>query len=96
MVKSANDGVEALNMLKDEAELFDLIVTDIEMPNMDGFELTEKVRIDRSYCDTPVVVVSSKSTKEHRKRGLDVGVNAYFVKSGLDETNLLDVIASLI
>ncbi|MBX9688761.1 MAG: response regulator [Candidatus Obscuribacterales bacterium] len=93
-IKTANDGAEALDTLK--SENFDLVVTDIEMPIMNGFELTEQIRRDDGLSDIPVIMVTSMTSREDRERGVSVGANAYFVKSSFDQSNLLDVIATLI
>jgi len=95
-VKTANDGVDALAALKRESPPFDLLITDLEMPRMNGFELTAAVRKDEKVRDLPVIIVTSKTTKEDRQRGVAVGANAYFVKSSFEQTNLVDVISSLV
>jgi two-component system chemotaxis sensor kinase CheA len=93
-VTTAVDGVDALTSLKTHA--FDLLVSDVEMPRMDGFDLTAKVRADKKLSELPVVLVTALSSPEHLERGVDVGANAYVVKSKFDQTNLLDVIRKLI
>ncbi|MBZ0305309.1 MAG: response regulator, partial [Anaerolineae bacterium] len=89
-VMTANDGVEALAML--ETEPFDLVVTDIEMPRINGFELVEWIRQSQVYGQIPVILVTSLESKEHRERGLKVGADAYIVKSGFEQAHLLEVI----
>lgn len=93
-VKTAVDGQEAFTMLKTEP--FDLVVSDIEMPRMDGFELTAKIRDSSQMADLPVVLVTSLEAREHRERGIEVGANAYIVKSSLDQSNLLEVVERLV
>jgi two-component system chemotaxis sensor kinase CheA len=93
-VTTAVDGVDAYATLKREA--FDLIVSDVEMPRMDGFDLTAKVRADKQLEALPVVLVTALGSREHRERGIDVGANAYIVKSSFDQSNLLEVIGRLI
>jgi two-component system chemotaxis sensor kinase CheA len=93
-IKTANHGGEALNALRTES--FDLVVTDIEMPVMNGFELTEEIRKEAKFSELPVIMVTSMTSREDRERGVAVGANAYFVKSSFDQSNLLDVIASLV
>lgn len=92
-VKTAVDGVDALTELKTAA--YDLVVSDIDMPRMNGVELTEKIRGDGKLRETPVVLVSALDTREDRERGIDAGANAYIVKSGFDQGNLLDVVRRL-
>jgi two-component system chemotaxis sensor kinase CheA len=93
-VKTAVDGVEALGALAHEG--FDLVVSDVEMPRMNGFDLTAKIRADKQLADLPVVLVTGLESREHRERGVDVGANAYIVKSSFDQGNLLEVIRRLI
>jgi two-component system, chemotaxis family, sensor kinase CheA len=93
-VVTAVDGVDAYTLLK--TDKFDLIVSDVEMPRMDGFDLTAKVRMDKQLADLPVVLVTALESREHRERGIDVGANAYIVKSSFDQSNLLEVIQRLI
>lgn len=93
-VTTAVDGVDAYTTLK--TGVFDLIVSDVEMPRMDGFDLTAKVRADKQLADLPVVLVTALGSPEHRERGIDVGANAYIVKSSFDQSNLLDIVRQLI
>lgn len=93
-VKTAVDGVDALTALKTEP--FDLVVSDIQMPRMDGFDLTMKMRADKKLAEVPVVLVTALASREDRERGIDAGANAYIVKSSFDQTNLLEVIRRLI
>jgi two-component system, chemotaxis family, sensor kinase CheA len=93
-VSTAVDGMDALTTLKTEA--FDLVVSDVDMPRMDGFELTEKIRGDGKLAGMPVVLVTARETGEDRERGVEVGANAYIVKSSFDQSNLLDVVRRLI
>ena len=94
LVVTAIDGVDALTTLKSGE--FDLLVSDVEMPRMDGFDLTAKVRADKNLAELPVVLVTALSSREHQERGIDVGANAYIVKSSFDQSNLLGVISKLI
>ena len=93
-VTTAVDGIDALTELKSRS--FDLVVTDIEMPRMDGFELTERIRTDEKLSEMPVVVVTGLESREERERGIDAGADAYIVKSSFDQSNLLEVIKRLI
>lgn len=93
-VKTAVDGIDALTMLK--VGDFDLIISDVDMPRMDGFELTAKVRSDKKLADMPMVLVTSLETRESRERGIDVGANAYIVKSSFDQSDLLDAVRRLV
>ena len=93
-VTTAVDGVDALTALKTQD--FDLLVSDVEMPRMDGFDLTAKIRADKKLSELPVVLVTALSSREDLERGVDVGANAYVVKSKFDQANLLEVIRKLI
>jgi two-component system chemotaxis sensor kinase CheA len=93
-VKTAIDGAEALTVLATEA--FDLVVSDVEMPRMSGFDLTARIRADKRLAQLPVVLVTALDSREDRERGVDVGASAYIVKSSFDQGNLLEVVRRLI
>ena len=93
-VKTAVDGSEAYTTLKTGE--FDLVVSDVEMPNLDGFELTKKIRSDKKYADIPVILVTGLDTREDKEKGIDAGASAYIVKSSFDQSNLLEVISRMI
>jgi two-component system chemotaxis sensor kinase CheA len=93
-VKTAIDGAEALAVLGTEA--FDLVVSDVEMPRMSGFDLTAKIRADKRLSQLPVVLVTGLDSREDRERGVDAGASAYIVKSSFDQGNLLEVVRRLI
>lgn len=92
-VKTAVDGIDGFTALR--AERFDLVVSDVEMPRMDGFDLTARIRADRGLAEVPVVLVTALDSREDRERGIDVGANAYLVKSNLDQSNLLEALRRL-
>jgi two-component system chemotaxis sensor kinase CheA len=93
-VKTAVDGMEAFTLLR--AEHFDLVVSDVEMPRLNGFDLTARIRADKKLAELPVVLVTALETREDRERGIDVGANAYIVKSQFDQSNLLDAVRRLV
>ncbi|MBT5550942.1 MAG: hybrid sensor histidine kinase/response regulator [Nitrospina sp.] len=93
-VDTASDGMEAMEMVKEFK--YDLIVTDVEMPRMDGFTLCEELRKDSRYKLVPVVIVTSRDKPEDKRRGVKVGANAYIVKGDFNQSNLLDTVESLI
>jgi two-component system chemotaxis sensor kinase CheA len=93
-VKTAVDGQDAFTTLRTEE--FDLVVSDVDMPRMSGFDLTAKIRSDRKLSELPVVLVTALESRSDRERGIDVGANAYIVKSSFDQSNLLEVIRRLI
>ncbi len=93
-IKTAVDGQEAYGFLQEEK--FDLVVSDIEMPHMTGFELTAKIREDKNLADMPVVLVTALESTDDRQRGMDLGANAYIVKSSFEQSNLVETIRRLI
>jgi len=93
-VKTAIDGAEALAVLATEA--FDLVVSDVEMPRMSGFDLTARIRADKRLAQLPVVLVTALDSRQDREHGVDVGASAYIVKSSFDQGNLLEVVRRLI
>lgn len=93
-VTTAVDGSEAFALL--QSENFDALVSDIQMPKMDGFDLTSYVRKDERLAKLPVILVTGLESREDQERGIDVGADAYIVKSSFDQSNLLEVIKRLI
>ena len=92
-VEVAADGDEALRRLAVEA--FDCLVTDIEMPNLDGFELTAQLRQIERFAHLPIVVVSTRESSEDRLRGLRAGADAYLTKQSLVATDLVETVRRL-
>ncbi|HEY2175494.1 MAG TPA: response regulator [Mycobacteriales bacterium] len=93
-VRVATDGTQALSSLAQAPA--DLVLTDIEMPNMNGFELTEAIRARPALANIPVLILSSRSSDVDRQRGLDVGADGYITKSGFDESSLLTAVNRLL
>ncbi|HEX6458937.1 MAG TPA: hybrid sensor histidine kinase/response regulator [Thermoleophilaceae bacterium] len=93
-VTAASDGLEAWHFLQKKS--CDLIVSDVEMPNMTGFELTEKVRGDQRLKGMPLVLVTTLSSDEDRKRGIDAGADAYVIKGSAEQDHLLETVRRLI
>jgi two-component system chemotaxis sensor kinase CheA len=93
-VRVAADGVQALRSL--DSEPSDLVLTDIEMPVMDGFALTEAIRSHPTLANVPILILSSRSSEADRQRGLDAGADGYIVKSGFDEGGLLTAVHRLL
>jgi two-component system chemotaxis sensor kinase CheA len=92
-VQIAVDGLDGITALKNRE--FDIVVSDVEMPGMNGFELTATIRSDKKFSELPVVLVTALESREDKERGIDVGANAYIVKSSFDQSNLLEVIERL-
>src|SRR5207253_140584 len=88
------NGREALELLRREPA--DLVLTDVEMPLLDGLGLTETIRKSRTLAKTPVVILTSHDSEADRERGLAAGANAYIVKSGFDQQRLLSMVEQLL
>jgi two-component system chemotaxis sensor kinase CheA len=93
-VRLAVDGLEALDLLR--AEAADLIITDIQMPRMDGFAFVEALKADSKLKGIPVIIVSSLERPQDQERGLLLGADAYVVKRKFDQTELLEAIGQMI
>lgn len=93
-VSTAVDGIEAFTMLK--TQHFDIVVSDVQMPRMDGFELVRKIRSDASLSWMPVALITGLESKEDKENGIEAGANAYIVKSSFDQSNLLNTVKRLI
>jgi two-component system chemotaxis sensor kinase CheA len=93
-VAVAADGSAAWQLLQEHGA--DLLVSDVDMPLMDGFALTEAVRGSRRFQDLPVVLVTARESEADRARGIAVRADAYLGKSAFDQRNLLETIAQLL
>ncbi len=91
-VSIAVDGVAALAAL--DKETFDIIVSDVEMPRMGGFELLARIRADEKWCTLPVVLVTSLDSEGERARGMAFGANAYMAKGEFDADRLLEFLGA--
>jgi two-component system, chemotaxis family, sensor kinase CheA len=93
-VRTASDGRSALTALA--GPQVDLVVTDVDMPNCDGLELTRTIRAEPGLVGLPVVVVTSKATDADRRLAMEAGADAYLVKGDLDRRSLLEVVGRLL
>jgi two-component system chemotaxis sensor kinase CheA len=93
-VMLAADGIEGFEKLA--ADQYDLIVSDIDMPRMDGFVFTHQAKNDDRYADIPISLVTARDTEADRRRGIQVGAEAYIVKGDFDQNNLLETIRTLV
>jgi two-component system chemotaxis sensor kinase CheA len=93
-VRVAADGLEAWNLL--QSEEIDLVVSDIDMPRMNGFELTARIRSEPRTAALPIVLVTALESREDKKKGIEVGANAYVLKSTFDQSNLIDIVGRLL
>jgi two-component system chemotaxis response regulator CheY len=89
----ANDGVDGLKKLS--TDKFDLILTDINMPIMDGLKLVSLVRNDINYKNTPIIVITTEGAQEDRERALALGANDYITKP-IQSNRILDVVKTLL
>jgi chemosensory pili system protein ChpA (sensor histidine kinase/response regulator) len=92
-VVTAKDGVDAVTVL--EETIPDVMLLDVEMPRMDGFELATQMRNDERYRNVPIIMITSRTGEKHRQRALDIGVNRYMGKP-YQESELLDNIKTLV
>ena len=88
------DGVEALEVLRRSE--WDLVITDVDMPRMNGFELTTQIRADEQLREMPIIIVTARDLLEDRRRGFEIGADAYVVKREFDQGQLLDAVRRLI
>jgi two-component system chemotaxis sensor kinase CheA len=93
-VTTAVDGIDGYTKAKSES--FDLIMSDVDMPRLNGFELTTRIRSDKNLSQMPVILLTSLDSREDREYGIEVGADAYMVKSSFDQGNLINVIHKLI
>jgi len=93
-VRLALDGVEALSQLRESPP--DLVITDVQMPRLDGFGLLEHMKKDARLSRIPVIVVSSLERREDQERGLALGADAYVVKRKFDHEELLQIVRQIL
>jgi two-component system, chemotaxis family, sensor histidine kinase and response regulator WspE len=94
VVETAVDGIEGWNMVR--SGRFDLTVTDVDMPRMDGIELVRLIKGDPNLGSLPVMIVSYKDEEMDRRRGLEAGADYYLPKAGFDDDTLLQAVRDLI
>lgn len=93
-VVTAVDGLDAFNILSTRS--FDGVVSDVEMPNMDGLALAAKIRQDARYNELPIILVTSLASEEDKRRGVEVGANAYITKGTFEQKALIDTLRRLV
>ena len=94
LVTTSIDGKDAFQKL--QKETFHIVVSDVEMPKMNGFELTQHIRKTESIKNIPLILVTALETPEDRRKGMDAGANAYIVKSNFEKGNLVETIKKLV
>jgi two-component system chemotaxis response regulator CheY len=92
-IVEANDGIDALKKLS--SQKFDIILTDINMPIMDGLKLVSMVRNDPVHKTIPIIIITTEGAEEDRKRGMALGANAYIPKP-IQTANLLGVVNGIL
>jgi two-component system chemotaxis sensor kinase CheA len=75
---------------------FDLVVSDVEMPRMDGFELTRRIRKEKKFSDLPIILVTSLDSEEDKQLGVEAGADAYITKGAFEQGSLLSTIKQLL
>ena len=93
-VTLATSGEDALNILS--ANQYDLIISDVEMPGINGFELSSRIRQDPEHKETPIMIISSLAKDEHKRKGIEAGVQAYIIKGAFNQQIFLETIERLI
>ncbi len=93
-VVTAVDGTDGAARLTGDP--VDLVLSDVEMPGMDGFTLTRTIRRTRGWESVPVVIMTSRGDEADKRAGLDAGANAYLLKSEFDQTQLVDTVRRLV
>ncbi len=91
---TAVDGEDGWRLLQERGA--DLVISDIEMPRLDGFALAAAVRGSSRFAALPVILFSSRASEADRARGIEVGADAYIVKGAFDQKDLLETIAQLL
>jgi two-component system chemotaxis sensor kinase CheA len=94
-VETAKHGAEALECIAADGAI-DLVVTDVDMPEMNGFALTQAIRASDEWRSLPVILVTSRASEEDRRLGVEAGADAYMVKDSFDQNALLETVARMI
>jgi two-component system chemotaxis sensor kinase CheA len=93
-VTTCADGAQAWQIMQERQ--FDVVVSDVEMPNMDGFALTRKIKSAAKLLHIPVVLVTALTGDRHKALGIAAGADAYLIKSEINRSELLEVVNQLI
>jgi two-component system sensor histidine kinase and response regulator WspE len=94
MVDVAVDGMDGWNAIRQNE--YDLVVSDVDMPRMDGVELATRIREDSRLCNLPIIIVSFKYRQEERVRGLNAGVDHYLTKDSFEDESFMSTVVDLI
>jgi len=93
-VETAVDGLDGASRLRSDPA--DIVISDVEMPGMDGFALTRTIRRTKGWEDVPVVIMTSRNDEQDRLAGLDAGASAYLLKQDFDQAQLVDTVRRLV
>jgi CheY-like chemotaxis protein len=93
-VTTAVDGLDGAARLKDDPA--DLVVSDVEMPGMDGFALTRTIRRTRGWEQVPVIIMTSRGSEDDQRAGLEAGASAYLLKTEFDQNQLVETVRRLV
>lgn len=93
-VVTAVDGLDGFSKLQSRA--FDAVISDVQMPNLDGLGLTQRIRQHREYSELPVVLVTTLASEDDRRRGAEAGANAYITKGSFTQDLLFETLERLI
>ncbi|CAD5947261.1 Chemotaxis protein CheA [Planktothrix agardhii] len=93
-VVTAVDGLDGFNKLGTRS--FDAVVSDIQMPNLDGLSLVTKIRQNRDYSELPIILVTSLASDEDKRKGAEVGANAYITKASFNQEVLIETLKRLV
>jgi CheY-like chemotaxis protein len=94
LVETAVDGLDGASRLRDDPA--DLVLSDVEMPGMDGFDLTRTIRRTKGWENVPVVIMTSRGEDHARQAGLDAGCSAYLLKNEFDQEQLVSTVRRLV
>ena len=79
-VITACDGMDAIEKISNSPEQVDLVITDLNMPNLDGYGLIDTLRHNEKYIETPIIILTSEDADEDKEKGINIGANSYLVK----------------
>ena len=90
-VITACDGMDAMEKISAASSGIDLVITDLNMPNVDGYTLIDTLRGNQNYSETPIIILSSEEGEDDKQRGMEVGANSYLVKPFRSTALLIEV-----
>jgi CheY-like chemotaxis protein len=94
-VETAVDGLDGASRLREDSPA-DIVVSDVEMPGMTGFELTRTIRRTKGWERVPVVIMTSRGDEDDRRQGLEAGASAYLLKGEFDQAELVETVRRLV